>query len=308
MTPERSTQALGGREPRSAATRALRGGARSIGERTHAVRSLPHFLIIGAQRAGTTTLYRALTEHPQVRGAVFDKEVHFFDLAFGEGVAHYRAAFPTNAGLAVARARVGGPVLVGEATPYYLFHPQVPARVAATLPDVKLIAILRDPVERAWSQYRHEVALGYETLSFEDALAAEASRLEGENERLAADPLAVSAAHQHHSYVARGRYAEQLERWYEHVSPDRLLLLRAEDLFADAATELRRVADFLGIVPWRPRSWRPRNASAPSAVPAGARAELEAAFRVWNERLADVTGRDWSWDAPDGDREPAAGA
>jgi Sulfotransferase domain len=305
MTRERPTKARRVREPRSAATRALRRGARSIGERTHAARSLPDFLIIGAQRAGTTTLYRALTEHPQVRGAVLDKEVHFFDLAFDEGEAHYRAAFPTKAALAIARTRVGGPVVVGEATPYYLFHPQVPARVAATLPDVKLIAILRDPVERAWSQYRHEVALGYELLSFEDALAAEASRLEGENERLAADPLAVSAAHQHHSYVARGRYAEQLERWYEHASPDRLLLVRAEDLFADAGTQLRRVAEFLGIVPWRPRNWRARNASAPSAVPADARTQLRAAFRTSNERLAVLTGRDWLWDVPDGDREPA---
>jgi sulfotransferase family protein len=281
------------------AERGLRRATRSFGERTRALRSLPDFLIIGAQRAGTTTLYRALADHPQIRGAVLDKEVHFFDLSFEQGVAHYRGAFPTNASLALARARIGGPVLVGEATPYYLLHPQVPARVAATLPNAKLIAILRDPVERAWSQYRHEVDLGYETLSFEAALAAEGSRLAGEEERLASDPLAVSFAHQHHGYVARGRYAEQLERWYEHVPLERLLLLRAEDLFADPAGELRRVADLLGVVPWRPASWRPRNAAgSSSSIPPRPRAELRATFRPQNERLADLTGRDWYWDSP----------
>jgi len=258
--------------------------------------------MVGAQRAGTTTLYRALTDHPQVRGAVLGKEVHFFDLGFHEGLAHYRGAFPTNASLALARARVGGPVLVGEATPYYLFHPQVPARVAAALPDAKLVAILRDPVERAWSQYRHEVDLGNETLSFDEAIAVEGSRVAGEEERLASDPRAVSFAHQHHGYVARGRYAEQLERWYEHVPRERLLLLRAEDLFADPAPELRRVADLLGVVPWQPASWRRRNASETSAIPPKPRAELRAAFRPENERLADLTGRDWCWDAGDDER------
>ena len=274
----------------------LRHAARLFGERTRFLRSLPDFLIIGAQRAGTTTLYRALTDHPQVRGAVLGKEVHFFDLGFDEGVAHYRGAFPTNASLGLTRARIAAPVLVGEATPYYLFHPLVPERVAETLPDAKLIATLRDPVERAWSQYRHEVDLGFETLSFEEALAAEDSRLAGEEQRLASDPRAVSFAHQHHGYVARGRYAEQLERWYEHVAPERLLLVRAEDLFADPAPELRRVADLLGVVPWRPASWRARNAAGSAAIPPGARAELRAAFRPHNDRLADLTGRDWSWD------------
>jgi hypothetical protein len=278
------------------AERKLRRATRFFGDRTRALRCLPDFVIIGAQRAGTTTLYRAITEHPQVRGAVLGKEVHFFDLRFAEGVARYRGAFPTNASLALARARIGGPVLVGEATPYYLFHPQVPARIAATLPDAALIAVLRDPVERAWSQYRHEVDLGFETLSFEEALAAEDSRLAGEQERLTSDPGAVSFAHQHHGYVARGRYAEQLQHWYEHVPRDRLLLLRAEDLFTDPAPELRRVAHLLGLVPWQPASWRARNAAASAGIPPGPRAELRAAFRPHNERLADLTGRDWSWD------------
>ena len=161
--------------------------------------------MIGAQRAGTTTLYHYLTQHPQFVGAVADKEVHHFDLHVADGLDAYRGAFPTTARLRRIERRADGPVIVGEATPYYLFHPAAADRA---------VQILRDPVERAWSHYRHEVELGYETLDFEAALEREVERLAGEADRLLADPSATSFAHQHHGYAARGRYLEQLERWW----------------------------------------------------------------------------------------------
>ena len=102
--------------------------------------------------------------------------------------------------------RAGQETLTGEGSPYYLFHPAVPSRVATTIPNARLIAILRDPISRAYSQYHHELARGFETLPFLDALKSEEERLAGEAERLCADPSYRSFSHQHHSYVARGIY------------------------------------------------------------------------------------------------------
>ena len=277
----------------------VRAAERRVGRATAGVRVLPDFLLIGAQRAGTTTLYHYLIQHPQLLGSIADKEVHFFDLRYGEGLDAYRGAFPTQ--VSVRRAARGvEPVLVGEATPYYLFHPGVPERVAADLPAVRLLAVLRDPVERAWSHYRHEVALGHETLSFEEALTAEDDRLAGEEERLRRDPSATSHAHQHHAYVARGRYLEQLARWWTALPKDRLLLVRSEDLHADPGPAFDAICEHLGVRPWRPPTWRRYNAAPATGMAPATRSWLRDTFRSWNARLAEVTGRDWAWDGDAG--------
>jgi len=288
-----------GRTAPPSVRRAVRLAERTFARTTAGARTLPGALVIGAQRAGTTTLYHYLTQHPQFLGAVADKEVHFFDLRAGKGLEAYRGAFPTQGAVRRADRRAGAAVVVGEATPYYLFHPAVPARVAAALPDVRLIAILRDPVERAWSHFRHEVDLGHETLSFEEALAREDDRLAGEHERLLADPGATSFAHQHHSYVARGRYLEQIERWWAAFPRERLLLVRSEDLHADPTSTFDAITAHLGVRPWQPPAWRAYNAATSTGMPPEIRTMLRATFRPWNERLAEATGRDWSWD-----REP----
>jgi len=285
-----------GRAVSPAGKRALRAAARAFASATSGARVLPDFVIIGAQRGGTTSLYHFLTRHPQVRGAVMDKEVHFFDLRFAEGLARYRGAFPTRLTVERIRRRTDAPVAVGEASPYYLFHPAVPARIATSLPEVKLVAMLRDPVERAWSHYRHEHDLGHEPLSFEEALDAEEARLAGQQERLCADPSAASFAHQHHSYVARGRYAEQLERWFAAFPRERLLLVRSEDFYAEPAPVFRQVTDHLGLTPWQPGGFRPYNAATSTGMRRDTRERLRDEFLPWNERLAALTGRDWGWD------------
>jgi hypothetical protein len=131
-------------------------------------RELPDFLVIGAQKAGTTALYAYLRWHPSIAGP-FWKEVSFFDRHWARGEAWYRGQFPL---------RSSGKV-VGEASPSYVFHPLAPKRVFSLVPEVKLIVLLREPGDRAYSQYQHAVALGRETLSFEDALAAEDDRVRG---------------------------------------------------------------------------------------------------------------------------------
>ena len=148
-------------------------------------RPLPDFLIIGAQRCGTTSLYRYLEKHPQVIGAAPSKGVHYFDVHHERSLRWYRAHFPTRR----RRDRAGDRAVTGEASPYYVFHPHGPDRVRAAVPNVRLILMLRDPVVRAFSQYQQEYARGFEDAeTFEQALELEPGRLAGERERMLADP------------------------------------------------------------------------------------------------------------------------
>lgn len=196
---------------------------------------LPRFLGIGAQKGGTTSLQRLLEQHP---GAYLPpaKELHYFSLHFEKGEAWYRQQFlPALPGQ-----------LCGEITPYYLFHPEVPERVHALIPDVRFIVLLRDPVERALSQYFHSVRLGLETLPLEEAFAAEAARLQGAELSLRA-VNGRHSSHQEHSYLARSRYEQQLPRWTSRFQSAQILVMRSEDLFQDPAPAWQRLQMFLGL-------------------------------------------------------------
>jgi hypothetical protein len=262
---------------------------------TSGSRPLPDFLIIGAQRGGTSSLYNYLVRHPVV-GRALTKEVRFFDLNFERGAAWYRSRFPSGAHRAAVERRRGAGMVVGEASPDYLFHPHVPGRVAQLLPGVKLIAVLRDPVERAHSHYWHQVARGFEPMSFEDAIAAEPERLHGELERMQADPTYLSFNRHHFSYQARGRYAEQLRWWFARFPRDRILILRSEDLYRRPGPTVGQVQEYLGL-PRRDLGAFPKYGSYPSGEMAPAtRDRLRAAFRSHNQDLAGLLERDPGWE------------
>lgn len=248
---------------------------------------LPDFVIIGAQRCGTTSLYDVLGRHLQVRRPLL-KEVQFFTLHFGRGMRWYRSCFPD--------VPTGGQTF--DASPYYIFDPAVPARVAAALPDAKFVLLIRDPVARALSHYRHSRYLGQERLSFDAAVAAE-------NERLATARGRSESANHHalraYSYLSRGRYAEQLERWYEHVSPDRIAVVASEELFADPEQTLGDLLRFLELDPMPapafPSTNAHRNQDRESLSPR-LRAQLDDYFAPHNERLAQLLGWRPAWCQP----------
>jgi hypothetical protein len=265
------------------ARKALRGGYRAYGRATAGLRPLPDFLILGAQKAGTTALYAYLRWHPQITGPSF-KEVSFFDRHYAHGEQWYRAHMP-------ARRRS----LVGEASPSYLFHPLAPQRVASMLPDARLIALLRNPVDRAFSHYQHEVALGREPLSFEDAIDREEERMRGEVDRMLRDPSYFSHAWWNYTYVARGRYAEQLERWFARFPRERLLVLFTEELAADTAGTYRRVLDFLGAGAHDLESYPRIFEREYEQMPPQTRARLERLFEEPNRQLGALLNRQLPW-------------
>lgn len=291
---------------RGRTARARKRVRHASGLATRRARILPSFLLIGAQRAGTTSLFHHLCRHPHV-AAPATKEIHFFDDQYWRGVDWYRSFFPLALRRRLARLR-GGDLVAGEATPYYLFHPAAPERVAATLPSARLVVLLRDPVERAHSHYRTMRHLKGEPRSFAGALAFEEKRLAGEEERLLADPRYRSRHHRRHAYVARGLYADQLERWLAWFPREQLLVLKSEDFFERPGEIYAETLDFLGLPQWQPDRFENRNPSPAGRLRPALRARLEARFAEPNERLARLLGRDLGWGSQAaGTRERSSG-
>ena len=267
------------------------------GVATSPLRPLPDFLIIGTQRAGTTSLYHYLVAHPAVAAAMPSKGVHYFDTEYGRTLRWYRAHFASVVASAYARVRWRMRLLRGEASPYYLFHPDAQRRVAAVLPDAKLIVLLRNPVDRAYSHHAQEVARGFEDLPFEEALDRESARLEGEAEQLLADPGYNSFAHQHHSYLARGLYYEQLERWQLFFPREQFYVAAYERFVAEPGVVLTELHRFLGIEPRPLATYRRYNVRERVPMRPDTRERLEDYFAAPNRRLFDYLGVDFGWNA-----------
>jgi hypothetical protein len=241
-------------------------------------RQYPDFIIVGTQRGGTTSLYRYLTAHPNI-GQASRKEVHCFDRYFEKGIDWYLAHFPLRGEFPV----------VGEASPYYLFHPEAPARIQAAVPQAKFVVMLRNPVDRAYSQYHMKVERQLETLSFEEAI-------EREPERLADSTDPLSAAWRHHSYLARGVYVDQVRRWFDRFPRDRFLIIKSEDFYAEALRILHQTQAFLDVGSHSPAILKVHHQADYGAMDGFMRRRLTDYFAPYNRQLYDLLGRDFGWE------------
>lgn len=265
----------------------VRGARAALQARRGGGGSLPDFLVIGGMRCGTTSLFTYLAEHPQVRPPM-GKELQYFTVFHDRGERWYRGHF----------SDLPPGEQTFEASPYYLFHPLAAGRVAALLPDARFIALLRDPVERAYSHYKHSVERGVEKLSFADAVEAEPQRL---SPFLAGDLTSREshAALRSYSYLARGEYADQLERWFDHFDRDQLLVLKSESMYADPGATYARCLTFLGLPPHQLASFtahtRPKPAMSPLADDTAM--ALRRYFEPHNQRLSTLLGWSDPWPA-----------
>ena len=268
---------------------------------TSSLRTLPDFLIIGAQKGGTTSLYLYLNEHPNIGGAVI-KEVSFFDKNYQQGLSWYRAQFPMPLRQLYTRDIRKQNYTVGEASPGYLIYPHAPERIAKMLPRVKLIALLRNPVERAYSQYRHNVSRGFEQLSFADAIEAEEERTQAETEKVLSNPNYNSTAFFRYSYLARGVYVDQLKHWLNFFPREQLLILKSEELNAEPMEIFKQTLTFLNVPVLIPASlqkefkhYNTAENTVASKIDPAMRERLVAYFAPHNTRLYEFLGRDFGW-------------
>ena len=232
-----------------------RDASLSFGIVTSGHRALPDFLLVGAQRCGTTSLFRALISHPHVLRANFLKGVNYFDVDHGKGKAWYRAHFPLSSTAHRHAAAGQSHAQVFEASGYYMFHPHAPHRIADELPEVKIVAMVRDPVERAFSAYKHEFARGFETEPLERALELEDERVAPELARMLTDPGYQSDVYRHQAYRRRGHYAEQLQRFVDAFGRQRVHVVQSELFFTDPEDEYGRLLEFLRLPHLLPASF-----------------------------------------------------
>ncbi|MFI7599241.1 sulfotransferase domain-containing protein [Actinoplanes sp. NPDC049681] len=287
---------------KSVAPRAAREQVRELlvryGERTSDQRPLPDFLVIGTKRGGTTSLWRYLIQHPLVPRlfpAWNTKTSHYFEENWSRGEAWYRSHFPTRRQRAALERKHGGPSKVGEAAPLYMFHPLVAGRVADLMPQARMIVLLRDPVERAYSHWKERRGEGVEPLGFAEALAAEESRTAGERERLLAEPGYFSEAYDWYTYRARGRYLEHLEPWLDRFDRSQLLFVASETLYRQPAETYARILRFIGLPAYELPAYDVFNDRPSKGMEADVRAELTAYYKPFNAALADRLGMTFDW-------------
>lgn len=233
----------------------------------------PDYLIIGAQRAGTTSLYEWLCLHPKVVPAK-RKEVRYFSLHYGKGINWY--------GQILGKRRRG--TVHGEGEPNYLFMPEVPERVKRCVPNVKLIVLLREPAERAWSNYKLMRDKGLESRPPGDAFRRE----EGHVKKSRHNWL-------YHSYKGRGRYAEQLERWFEHFPREQFLILHSKKVFQNPAWTYGWTLKFLGLRTFMPKRFKAWNHKGQGGLHPSTRQYLKDYFKPYNEELWELLGVDYGW-------------
>ena len=188
----------------------------------------PDLYIVGAQKSGTTSLHRLLASHTDIFFPSSPQEIHFFDIEenYAKGLDWFSALFSDRKNQSV----------VAQTSPLYMYMPNVPKRIHTVVPSAKIIFILRNPIDRAYSHYWHEIRFGYENLSFVDALEAEPQRIAKNDEY-----------RRHYSYVDRGRYSQQILRFQELFQPTNLLVILQDELKSDVDSVLARCAKFLEL-------------------------------------------------------------
>jgi hypothetical protein len=243
--------------------------------------ALPNSLIIGASKGGTTSVYHWLSRHPAVCVSRM-KEVRYFNGHYEQGPAWYAAQF---------EPKPGQKVLV-EASPSYLWDPDVPERVRSLLGEPKLIVLLREPVERAWSQYWMKVRRGEETASFEGALEREAEWF-GLAGRMPSDGSVPKLGYGAYSYLGKGLYAPQIERWLSVFPRDRFHFIKSEDLFREPAGTMCGLLRFLDLPPMKLDGLEAFNAGRYPPLDPGVRSKLAGCFAQSNARVEELTGICW---------------
>lgn len=271
---------------------------------TYPLRILPDFIIPGVQKCGTTSLYNYLIEHPNIISAR-RKEINFFDEHYQKGTSWYRAQFPTAMQKYYVEHIRKQDFITGEASPQYLLYPHTAEKVARLVPQAKIIILLRDPVERAYSHYRHNRRMGHETLSFEEAIDLEEERTREGKKRAEADENFHDFRFQRASYLGRGIYIDQLPRWMSIFPREQFLIIHSEDLFAAPAEVFKQTLSFLDVPVFEPealkKGYKQHNKAKDTdttskKIEPAVRKRLIEYFAPYNERLYTFLGVDFGWE------------
>jgi hypothetical protein len=252
-------------------------------------RSFPYFIIVGTAKGGTTSLFEYICKHPNMMPP-FRKQVKFFYYNYELGLSWYQAHFPFRRKLACNQA------ITGEATPNYMFRPKAIQRIAASLPNVKIIVLLRDPVDRAYSHYNYIQRVRGEEYSFDEALEREMCLDEWKNKPIFEKPPCPEMKHPNRSYIARGRYFEQIAPLFDLFEKEKILILKSEDFFASPSDIFQETLQFLGLPTWEPPQYEIFKQGGYAPLNPETKAKLKRYYQPYNQKLFKYLNRDFGWD------------
>jgi len=259
---------------------------------------LPNCLIVGAQKAGTTSLYEHLIRHPDV-WAPDCRELNFFNDNWIQGETWYRARFPNKLINFWSINLAKRPFVTLESTPEYFIDHHVPVRVAQLLPKCKLIFLLRNPIDRAYSHWRMNVRRKFEKLSFEEALQKEEERIRPdlekarENNFLCKNDSNLAL----YSYQYRGRYIERLEPWLKRFPKEQIKLIKSEDMWQNTKIYYE-VLEFLNLAKYKQKIdqfQKIYGTNSQSNINEATREKLRKYFRKHNQSLSDLLNQKLEW-------------
>ena len=257
---------------------------------TGPIRSLPDFIIIGTVRSGTTSLYYNICQHQCVLTAAYD-ELGFFDSNYHLGLNWYRSLFPTLFSKWVVKQKTQF-AITGEDTPFYIWNPLVAKRILKIIPNVKLIVLFRNPVDRAYSNYHLAVREGSENLSFEDAIQSELDSLK--NSKIKSDDD-VKKYTVPRSYIAKGFYADQLKIWLKLFKSKQLFITSTEDFESNANNTLNKIYDFLEIPQINLKNLEKHKVASYPPMKDETRKFLVDLYKIHNEELFRMISKEFDW-------------
>jgi hypothetical protein len=248
---------------------------------TAGLRKPPNFLIIGTQKGGTTSIYNYLIQNPEIYKRK-DKEVHFFDWYYEKGFSWYKAHFPYLWSKKVA----------GEATPHYMFHPHAINRIKQAYSNIKLIVILRNPRDRAFSQYYHSVRQGFEDRGIEEAFTYEMNLIQ---RNIDINKQKGSYFYEKRAYLTRGIYINQLQQIFKLFKRSRVLVLNFDDLILDPSSLMKKVFDFLSVRAFEINHDIVYNKGTKKTISAGLEEKVDEFYIPYNRKLFDLLGYSLDW-------------
>ena len=260
---------------------------------------LPDFLILGSGACGTTSIVELyLRSNPEIIPSN-NNEIFFFDINYKKNLNWYKLFFPTYI-RKYYRKIIGKKTLVCEATGNYFFHPYAAERIKKYLPNVKLIVMMRNPVERTFSQYRRQVRHGKQSASFEEALENEHKLYEKEFQKFLENDNLERDVDTKISILARSRYSEALERWLTYFDKSQFLFLNSDSYFKNPQEEYSRVLSFLDLPPDYPlvtgkRGINPSGIYENIQLNDDTREKLKKYFEPWNNKLFNLIGHEFDW-------------
>jgi len=262
---------------------------------TQSLHTLPTFLIIGAAKCGTSSLYDYLMQHPCV-GNSLTKQIHFFDRYYDRQISWYKLCFPFVWEKFFIEKIKHRNFASGEATAHYMTHPLAAVRSHKVVPDAKIIVMLRNPIDRAYSHYQMEREHKNEDLTFEDAIEKESERIKGEIEEMLNNENNSGRNYPHRAYIKSGEYLEQIKPWMKLYPKENFMFINSEEFNKNPSLVYNQVLDFLGLDPFELKKYEKIRKRKYEKMNFDVRKKLIEYYRSHNQNLFKFLGINFNWD------------